>query len=104
MTDKIKPTTIQIITKGYVMANIPTILICFLIWFGLWKIFNLNYVISVFIGSMAGWYYWTFSIKKWVKWSYLNGIDKEKILTIGRLSLLLWYKSTIDNALADENK
>jgi len=103
-TKNTKPTTSEIITKGYLLANIPTALIILIIWFGLWKMLNINYVISVFIGTTAGWYYWTISIKKWIKWAKASGVDNEQILKIGRLSLLLWNKSTIDNALKNENK
>lgn len=97
-----KPSTSEVITKGYLIANLPTIAIILIIWFGLWKMFNINYTISVLIGTAVGWYYWAFSIKKWIKWAKSSGIDNEQILKVGRMSLLLWNKSTVDNALKNE--
>ena len=99
-----KPSTSEVIIKGYLLTNIPTIVIILIIWLGLWKVFNINYMISVLIATTAGWYYWSLSIKKWIKWAKSSGLDNEQILKIGQLSLLLWNKSTIDNALKNENK
>lgn len=71
---------------------------------GLWTILNLNYIICLSLGTLAGTYFWAYSIKKRIKWAFSNNIDKDRILKIGRLSLLLWNISTINNALRDEEK
>lgn len=97
-----KLSTLEVIIKGYLLTNIPTIVIMLIIWFGLWKMFNINYVISLFLGATAGWYYWTVSIKKWIKWAKSSGLEKEQIVKIGRLSLLLWNKSTVDNVFKNK--
>lgn len=96
------PSPLKLIIRGYFWVSIPMTAIILAVWYGLWKVFDMNYVICVFIGTLAGSYFWAYSIKKWIKWAYLKGISKDRILKIGRLSLLLWSKSVLDNALTNE--
>jgi hypothetical protein len=56
------------------------------------------------IGVIFAWIYWSISIKEWVKWAFENDFSVEKILSIGRKNLLLWNKSTINNALSRKKK
>lgn len=97
-----RQSTLDLIVKGYLWVNLPVAVIILTVWFGLWTTFNVNYFVCIFLGTLAGWYFWAYSIKKWIKWAFTNNIDKNKILKVGRLSLLLWNKSTIDNAFTDE--
>jgi|JI8StandDraft_1071087.scaffolds.fasta_scaffold811987_1 hypothetical protein len=102
MNDTKRPSTLELIARGYLWVNLPVTVIILTVWFGLWTIFNVNYLICLFLATLAGWYFWAYSIKKWIKWAFTNNIDKNKILKVGRLSLLLWNKSTIDNAFTDK--
>jgi len=104
MNDTKQPSTLGLIMKGYLWVNLPVTAITLTVWLGLLLIFNVNYIICLFLGILAGWYFWAYSIKKWIKWAAANNIDKDKILKIGRFSLLLWNSSTVENALTDEKK
>ncbi|MBL7869455.1 MAG: hypothetical protein JNM71_15675 [Flavobacterium lindanitolerans] len=99
-----QPSTFELISRGYLWVNLPVTVIILAVWFGLWTILNLNYIICLFLGTLAGTYFWAYSIKKWIKWAFSNNIDKDKILKIGRISLLLWNMSTINNTLTDKKK
>lgn len=96
-------TNTELIIKGYLWVNLPVALIIIAIWYCLSGFLSLGTIISVFIGTLAGWYYWEFSIKKWIKWSLNKGVDKERLLKIGKMSLLLSNKSIIDKVIANEN-
>jgi hypothetical protein len=102
MNDTKKIKTTELITKGYLWVNIPVIAIFIIVWLGLFIMLDLNYLISVFIGTIAGWYYWEFAIRKWIKWEIKNDVEKERILKIGRMTLLLSKKSTIENAISND--
>jgi len=75
MTENKKISTITLILRGWITVFIPVTIIILAIWFGLWTIFDLNYFISVLFGTMIGWYYWVYSVKKWIRWAAENNID-----------------------------
>lgn len=104
MNNMKKITATEIITKGYLWVNIPVIAIILIVWISLQIIFNLNNLICISVGTLAGWYYWGFSIKKWVKWAIKNEVEKERLLKIGQSTLLLSKQSIIDNAISNEKK
>ena len=103
MTNSPKSNT-EIVGKGYLWVNIPVIIIILIIWLGLVIMIELNYFMSIIIATIAGWYYWEFSIKKWVKWALENNVSPERLLKIGRIALLLSKKSTIENVIQNEKK
>lgn len=92
---------IQLILRGWLIVNVPIFTIILVIYFGLPKLFNANNVLSMFIGTLAGWYYWTIAIKKWINWGIDNHTTPEDILLAGRLGILLWTKQTIKIALGE---
>jgi len=98
-SNNLRPTTTDIIVKGYILVNIPVTVIILGIWYVLWKMLDVEYTISVLIAFSVGWFYCSVSIKKWIRWVSSFDMNNEQILKIGRLSLLLWNRSTIDKAL-----
>ena len=102
MTDKKEISTTALILKGWLTVFIPVTVIILAIWFGLWTIFHVNYLISALLGTLVGWYYWAYSIKKWVRWAADNSADQDRILKSGRLGLLLWKRQTVTDALDKE--
>jgi hypothetical protein len=99
-----KITNSQLIVKGYLWVNLPVIAIILIVWFSLSKVLFFSKMISIFTGGASGWIYWEFSIKKWIRWALNNNIDQGRILKIGRLSLLLSSKSTIEKVIANDKK
>ena len=94
--------TIELINRGWLWVNIPSIIIILTVWFCLVAYLELNGKISAIIGGAVGWIYWEFTIKKWVKWALDNNVEPDRLLKIGQLSLLLWNKSTIDKVLNEK--
>ncbi|SDG74729.1 hypothetical protein SAMN04488062_1026 [Flavobacterium omnivorum] len=95
--------TRELITKGYLWVNIPSVAIILVVWFSLSNVFNLNNLISIFIGGATGWVYWEFSIRKWIEWALNNNVDQDRLFKIGKMSLLLWDRRKIDSIL-NQNK
>jgi len=104
MTDEKKIPTSGLIAKGYLTVNIPTTIIILAIWIGLWKLFDLYYLISLMLGTLTGWYYWAYSVRKWIQWAHKNQVSPDRILQMGRLGFLLWRKKTITDALENEGE
>ncbi len=94
--------TMELINKGYLLVNIPSIIIILTVWFCLVAYLEVNGKISAIIGGSAGWIYWEFTIKKWVKWALDNNVEPDRLLKIGQSSLLLWNKKTIDKVLNEK--
>jgi len=92
-----------LIARGWLIVNIPVFIIILGIWYALLNIFNLNYILSLFIGTLLGWYYWAFSIKRWIKWARNNKVEEKTILKMGRLGLLLWNNSTITDTIENDS-
>ena len=86
------------------MINIIVILIIFGVRFVLINYFNFKGLDAGIIGVILGWFYWSVAIKIWIRWAFTNGLSVEKVLSVGRKNLLLWNKSTIDNALNRKRK
>lgn len=103
MNHKQDLSNIEIITKGYLWVNIPSIIIIVVIWFGLTTYLQVNGKISAIIGGTIGWIYWEFTIKKWISWALNNNVDPDRLLKIGKMCLLLWDRRKIDSIL-DQRK
>ncbi|WP_406843307.1 hypothetical protein [Flavobacterium soyae] len=99
MNNKKVLSNIELINKGYLWVNIPSIIIIIFIWFGLTAYLEVNGKISAIIGGAIGWIYWELTIKKWIIWALNNNVDPDRLLKIGKKSLLLWDRKKIDSIL-----
>ncbi|MFV8324875.1 hypothetical protein [Flavobacterium sp. ZS1P14] len=91
--------TQELITKGYLWVNIPSVAIIVLVWFGLTAYLEVNGKISAIIGGVIGWIYWEFTIKKWISWALNHNVNPDRLFKIGKMSLLLWDRRKIDSIL-----
>lgn len=89
-------TKAQLILKGYLWVNLPIILLIITTWYCLTTFANLGTSTSVLIGTILGWLYWEFAIKKWIAWALRNKIKEEELLKTGKLYLLLWNDKPIN--------
>lgn len=104
MTNQKTLSNFEILMKGQLTVNLPCLIIIFLSFYGLSIYSNLNPKLSILIGFVLSWIYWSFSVKRWIKWAVIeNHIDREKLYKIGKLGLLLWNKNHIDEVV-DNNK
>ena len=94
--------TLEIVNKGWLWVNIPSVTIVFIIWYCLAAYLEINGKISAFIGGISGWIYWDFTIKKWIKWALDNNVNPDRLLKIGKFSLLLWNSKQIDKILNEK--
>lgn len=97
-----KLNTRTIVYRGYLYVNIPVIVIILLVSYCLISHTEINSKISILIATASGWIYWEYSIKKWVKWALENDVKPERLLKIGQLTLLLWNRKQIDEALKNK--
>lgn len=104
MTKKKRLSTIELINRGYLLVNIPSIIIILIVWFCLLAYFEFNGKISAVLGGIFGWIYWSVAIKKWIKWALDNNVEPDRLLKIGQLSLLLWNRKIIDKVLYDKKQ
>ncbi len=98
-TEQISNTKIFII--GQLMVNLPVLLIMSSIVFLTNYYLQLKLNLSFLIGFIAGWVYWAYSVEKWIKWAFLNNVEKERIYKIGKSGLLIWNINGINRI---ENK
>jgi hypothetical protein len=103
MSNSKELSTIEIVNRGWLLVNIPSIIIILVVWFCLAAYLEINGKISAIIGGALGWIYWEFTIKKWIKWALDNNVEPDRLLKIGQFSLLLWNSRQIDKILK-ENK
>lgn len=94
----------DIMLRGQLLVNLPAILIMMISIILLGEIFELGYRESVLISIIPGWIYWSFSIKKWIKWSLKNNVDRDRLYKIGRNGLLIWNKENIDEVADNKHK
>ena len=90
---------IEIINKGYLWVNIPSVIIIVIIWFCLTAYLDVNGKISAVIGGSIGWIYWEFTIKKWIRWALNNNVNPDRLYKIGKMTLLLWNRRKIDSVI-----
>ncbi len=93
-------TTLELINRGWLMVNIPAIIIILFVWYFLANYLNLNGKVSAIIGGASGWIYWEYFIIKWIKWALDNNVNLDRLLKIGKRSLLLWNSSEIDKVIS----
>lgn len=60
---------------------------------------NLDYRSSGIIGCVAGCLLWGILIRKWIVWCLNNDVEPDRILKLGKSSLLLWGRNQIDEIL-----
>jgi hypothetical protein len=92
----------EIVNRGWLLVNIPSIIIILVVWFCLAAYLEINGKISAIIGGALGWIYWEFTIKKWIKWALNNDVEPDRLLKIGQFSLLLWNSRQIDKILKEK--
>lgn len=102
MNDNKELSTIEIINRGWILVNIPSIVIILLVWFFLVAYLEINGKISVIIGCVLAWVYWEFAITKWIKWALYSNVNPDRLLKIGQFSLLLWNSRQIDKILNEK--
>jgi hypothetical protein len=102
MSNSKELSTLEIVNRGWILVNIPSIIIILVVWFCLVAYLEINGKISAIIGGALGWIYWEFTIKKWIKWALNNDVEPVRLLKIGQLSLLLWNSRQIDKILNEK--
>lgn len=102
MSNSKELSTIEIVNRGWLLVNIPSIIIILVVWFCLAAYLEINGKISAIIGGALGWIYWEFTIKKWIKWALDNNVEPDRLLKIGQFSLLLWNSRQIDKILNEK--
>jgi hypothetical protein len=102
MSNSKELSTIEIVNRGWLLVNIPSIIIILVVWFCLAAYLEINGKISAIIGGVLGWIYWEFTIKKWIKWALDNNVNPDRLLKIGQFSLLLWNSRQIDKILKEK--
>ena len=100
-------TAVQLVLRGWWQVNLPVTAIILAVWTALSWI-GLPHVAAVLVGVAVGWWYWSVSIKRWIQWAHGRGVPRDRILRIGRWSLLLFQEVTVAEALrptaADEQR
>ncbi|UWY30125.1 hypothetical protein N4T20_09320 [Flavobacterium sp. TR2] len=94
---------LELINRGYLLVNIPSIIIIIAVWFGLTAYLEINGKVSAIIGGVIGWIYWEFMIKKWIRWALDNHVNPDRLFKIGKMSLLLWDRRKIDSIISQRN-
>lgn len=102
MSNSKELSTIEIVNRGWLLVNIPSIIIILVVWFYLVAYLEVNGKISAIIGGALGWVYWEFTIKKFIKWALDNNVNPDRLLKIGQLSLLIWNSRQIDKILSEK--
>ena len=51
--------------------------------------------ISVIMGSLVAWFWWSFSVPRWRKWALENGAPEDKLQKWGVITGLVWPKGSI---------
>ena len=82
--------------QGQLSVNLPVTIIIILTTFGLSMFLDVNFKVSIFIGMVLGWSYWSFSVKKWIQWATKNNMDVDRLVKIGKRGLLVWSKNTFE--------
>lgn len=89
--------------RGQLTVNLPVTLIILVIGFGLSMYLDLHFKISILIGVILGWIYWSFSVKRWIEWAIRNDVDEIRLLKIGKKGMLVWSEKTI-KTVTEQNK
>jgi hypothetical protein len=81
--------------RGQLSVNLPVIIVIVFTAFGLSMFLDMNFKITLLIGMVLGWSYWSFSVKKWIQWATKNDVDVDRLVKIGKKGLLVWSKNTV---------
>jgi hypothetical protein len=82
--------------RGQLTVNLPVTIIIVFTAFGLSMFLDVNFKISLLIGMVLGWSYWSYSVKKWIQWAVQNDVDIDSLVKIGKSGLLVWSKNTVE--------
>ena len=82
--------------RGQLSVNLPVAIIIIFTAFGLSMFLDVNFKIALLIGVVFGWSYWSFSVKKWIKWATKNDVEVDRLVKIGKKGLLVWSKNTVE--------
>jgi hypothetical protein len=84
----------KIILVGELMVNLPVTAIIILTAFILGQ-FGLGWNVSVILGVGIGWFCWGKLITKWKNWAVDQNVDRERLLRLGKLGLINFYRYKI---------
>lgn len=79
----------EIARNGFLNVNLPIPVIIIGSWFALLYTDYFGPQACAIISGAIGWIYWGFAVEKWIRWSLLQGIEKERLYTIGKWNLLV---------------
>lgn len=96
--------TSEIIIKGHLWVNLPIITLICVVFYIIHEYFGQSFNFSLIGGTVIGWIYWDFSVKKWIKWALINNVDSEKLYKIGIRNLLIWSRHDIKQVADKLNK
>jgi hypothetical protein len=97
------------ILVGQLVVNLPVLIIIFAIssvgivfttFLGLtlsfpgW-VFPLGTIVSVAIGALIGWIWWSFSVPRWRKWALQKGTPEDQLQKWAMITGLVWPKGSI---------
>ncbi len=57
--------------------------------------FLLGVMISIIVGALVGWIWWSFSVPRWRRWALQNGAPEDKLQKWAVLTGLVWPKGWI---------
>jgi hypothetical protein len=105
MEEKNKISNYQIQFRGQLYVNIPATLIILFSLFILTIYVDLSLNISVIIGGIFAWIYWTYALKNWIKWAAIeNNVGHERLYKIGKNGLLLWNRDHLKQVVENKKK
>ena len=81
---------LKLILSGFLMVNIPVIIIIFSSMYVLSRTNKFNFTEYTIFSGAIGWIFWEFASIYWIKWALLRNVEKERLLKIGVSSLVLW--------------
>lgn len=95
----------QIQSRGQMYVNVPAILIILFSFFVLTIYADLSFRLSVIIGFVLSWIYWSYAEKNWIKWAVVeNNVDQERLYKIGKNGFLLWNRDHIKQVVENKKK
>ncbi|MBE9575606.1 hypothetical protein [Flavobacterium proteolyticum] len=96
--------TSEIIIKGHLWVNLPITILIISGFYIIHEYLKQSFNIALIGGIVIGWTYWSFSVKRWIKWALTNNVDSEKLYKIGIRNLLIWSRNDIKQVADKLNK
>jgi hypothetical protein len=56
--------------------------------------FLIGALVSIIIGALIGWLWWSFSVPRWRKWALQNGAPEDKLQKWAVITGLVWPKGS----------